>query len=71
MEQMVSYCGDELVARLNTEGALREETLKFFTDPHVFSETCQVLCESLFDFLCFEGFLDLPLDWRASKVNEE
>src|SRR5262249_37174256 len=49
MQQMVSFCGDQLVERLHqaTED-FREETIKFFTDPHVFSETCQVMCEELY-----------------------
>lgn len=67
MEQLVNYCGDELLARIEREQhELREETVRFFTDPHVFSETCEVLCEHLYDFLCLEGFLDLPVDWRAT-----
>jgi hypothetical protein len=44
--------------------------VKFFTDPHVFSETCAVVCEQLYDFLCLEGFLDLPVDWRVSLNSE-
>lgn len=68
MQQMVFFCGDELLARLTQDDQeFREETIKFFTDPHVFSETCQVLCESLYDFLCLEGFLDLPVDWRVTQ----
>jgi hypothetical protein len=66
MEQMVNYCGDELIARLNaSEERFREETLRFFTDPHLFSETCEVVCDGIYDFLCLEGFLDLPVDWRV------
>lgn len=67
MQQMVFFCGDELLERLTQSGEqFQEETVKFFTDPHVFSETCEVVCEQLYDFLCLEGFLDLPVDWRAS-----
>ncbi|MCC6216900.1 MAG: hypothetical protein IT376_18725 [Polyangiaceae bacterium] len=71
MQRMVSFCGDELLAAL-TEGqeAFREETVKFFTDPHVFSASAQVICDSLYDFLCLEGFLDLPVDWRVSLARE-
>lgn len=67
MQQMVFFCGDELLERL-TQGSeeLQEETVKFFTDPHIFSETCEIVCEQLYDFLCLEGFLDLPVDWRVS-----
>jgi hypothetical protein len=72
MQQMVFFCGDELLERL-TQGseAFQEETIKFFTDPHVFSETCAVICEQLYDFLCLEGFLDLPVDWRVSLQSAE
>ncbi|HEY6077674.1 MAG TPA: hypothetical protein VIW29_02660 [Polyangiaceae bacterium] len=67
MQQMVFFCGDELIERLTqTSEAFQEETVKFFTDPHVFSQTCEVVCEQLYDFLCLEGFLDLPVDWRVS-----
>jgi hypothetical protein len=72
MQQMVFFCGDELLEKL-TQGseAFQEETVKFFTDPHVFSETCEVVCEQLYDFLCLEGFLDLPVDWRVSMSGQE
>jgi hypothetical protein len=66
MQQMVNYCGDELLDKLGP-GAddVHEETVRFFTDPHVYSETCEVVCDALYDFLCLEGFLDLPVDWRV------
>jgi len=66
MQQMVHFCGDELVSKLNASGeAFRDETIRFFTDPHVFSDTCEVVCDAIYDFLCLEGFLDLPVDWRV------
>jgi hypothetical protein len=66
MQQLVLFFGDELLSRLTRErGGLRDETVRFFTDPHVFSDTCAVLCEELYEFLCLEGFLDLPVDWRV------
>ncbi len=72
MQQMVFFCGDELLERLTLGSeAFQEETVKFFTDPHVFSETCAVVCEQLYDFLCLEGFLDLPVDWRVSLQSGE
>ena len=67
VQQMVFYCGDELLSRLTEDGGeFREETVRFFSDPHVFSESCAVLCSELYEFLCLEGFLDLPVDWRVS-----
>ena len=67
MQQMVFFCGDELLERFSQDSQeFRDETIRFFTDPHIFSETCAVMCQELYDFLCLEGFLDLPVDWRAS-----
>jgi hypothetical protein len=71
MEQMINYCTDELLSRLSTgagDEQVRDETIKFFTDPHIFSETCEVLCASIYDYLCLEGLLDLPVDWRVSEM---
>jgi hypothetical protein len=66
MLQMVNFCGDALMDKLEqSDQAVRDETVKFFIDPHVYSETCEVACDALYDFLCLEGFLDLPVDWRV------
>jgi hypothetical protein len=71
VEQMVNFAGDELLARLTeTDEEFRDETVKFFTDPHIFSATCEVICDALYDFLCLEGFLDLPVDWRVKLGRE-
>lgn len=67
MTQMIHYCGDELIAQLNERvEAVHEQTLAFFNDPHVYSETCAVICSELYDRLCMEGFLDLPMNWRSA-----
>jgi len=72
MEQMINCCGDELSARLTQGDAeYRDETVRFFSDPHVYSESAEVVCQELYDFLCLEGFLDLPVNWRVSHQNEE
>ncbi len=66
MQQMVNHCGDEIFARLSEQGGdFREETVGFFTDPELFATSGAVLCDALYDFLCLEGFLDLPVDWRV------
>jgi hypothetical protein len=71
MQQLVHYCEDELMVRLGASSEeFRDETVRFFTDPHIFSETCVVLCDALYDYLCLEGFLDLPMDWRVSLAND-
>jgi hypothetical protein len=72
MEQMINCCGDELAARLTQgDGEYRDETVRFFSDPHVYSESAEVVCQELYDFLCLEGFLDLPVNWRVSHQQEE
>lgn len=73
LEQMVNYCSDELLSRLSEDGdgEVLDETVKFFTDPHIYSESSRVICDSLYDFLCMEGLLDLPLDWRVTLGREE
>lgn len=71
MQQMVNYCGDELLARLSDDHVnFHEETVKFITDPHVFSETAEEICAGLYDYLCLEGFLDVPVDWRVSSGSQ-
>lgn len=68
MVRLVGFAEDELVRRLaDTAGSDRHETLKFITDPHLFSMICGELSEAIYEFLCNEGFLDLPPDWRASS----
>jgi hypothetical protein len=69
MEQMVNYCGDELALRLTQTGSdFRDETLRFFADPHVYSDSAEVVCHELYDFLCLEGFLDLPVNFRVGAA---
>jgi hypothetical protein len=66
MERWVSFASARFVARLNAaDEPFMQETVAFFTDPHLYSETSVVLCEASYDFLCQEGYLDLPLDWRV------
>jgi hypothetical protein len=71
MMLLVSFAEDQLVTRLaDTAGPARDETVKFITDPHIFSMICGELCEGLYEFLCNEGFLDLPPDWRQTDTRK-
>jgi len=54
------------VAERPTIPSAREETIRFVSDPHLFSMICGEICEGLYEFLCNEGFLDLPADWRLA-----
>jgi len=73
MVRLVSVAEDALVRNLaDTAGeAVREETVLFISDPRIFSMICGELCDGVYDFLCSEGFLDVPADWRnAAAANE-
>ena len=48
----------------------RSETMRFVADPHIFSDVCEVICDSVYDLLYNDGFLDLPADWRAKMAVE-
>jgi len=72
MEQMVNFCGDELGRRMNETGsAYRDETIRFFADPHVYSDSAEVVCHELYEFLCLEGFVDLPVNFRVATSSVE
>lgn len=67
MVRLVGWAEDQLIARLaDTAGPAREETVLFVTDPRVFSMIVGEISEGLYEFLCNEGFLDLPSDWRQA-----
>lgn len=69
MVRLVGFAEDQLIARLaDTAGAARNETIQFITDPQLFTMICGELTDGLYEFLCNEGFLDLPPDWRASRA---
>jgi hypothetical protein len=68
MVRVVGFSEDYLLTHLaDTAGAERDETVQFVTDPRVFSMIVGEVSEGVYEFLCNEGFLDLPVDWRASK----
>jgi hypothetical protein len=65
MVRLVSFAEDELVRGLaDTAGVARDETIKFITNPEIFSMICGELSAGAYDYLCNEGFLDLPPEWH-------
>lgn len=54
------------IAKRATEGdhRFRAATLRFVADPRIHSDICEVINDSVYDYLHGEGFLDLPSDWR-------
>jgi hypothetical protein len=69
MVRLVGFAEDQLITRLaDTAGPAREETVLFVTDPRVFSMIVGEISEGVYEFLCNEGFLDLPADWRQASL---
>lgn len=68
MTRLVGFAEDQLHARLvDTAGNVQHETIQFITNPHVFSMICGELCDGVYEYLCNEGFLDMPPDYRAAQ----
>jgi hypothetical protein len=66
LQRLVPFVEDEMLNRVRgSEAEFRSETLHFVADPKIFSETCAVVCDAIYDMLYNDGFLDLPSDWRA------
>lgn len=47
-----------------SNGNFRESTLRFASDARIYAEICGTMCNSIYDFLHGEGYLDLPVDWK-------
>jgi hypothetical protein len=68
MVRLVSFVEDELVRRLaDTSQNTREETIAFITNPEIFSMICGELSAGAYEYLCNEGFLDLPPEWHTTS----
>lgn len=68
MTRLVGFAEDQLHARLvDTAGNVQDETVQFITNPAVFSMICGQLCDGVYEYLCNEGFLDMPSDYRAAQ----
>jgi hypothetical protein len=66
LERLVPVVEDEMLTRVRAaETKFREETIRFVADPLIFSDLCEIMCDSVYDMLYNDGFLDLPGDWRA------
>jgi len=66
LQRLVPFAAEEMLKRVQaSEGKIPVETLKFVSDPHIYSDICELVCESVYDYLYNDGFLDLPGDWRA------
>lgn len=53
-----------------SEERFRDETIAFVQTPQIYSDLVSVVSDAMYDFLCNEGYLDLPIDWRAEAQSE-
>lgn len=51
-------------------GGFRESTIRFASDARIYAEICGTMCNSIYDFLHGEGFLDLPVDWKKEVYKQ-
>jgi hypothetical protein len=66
LQRLVAHVEDGMLERVRGRGSeLRVETLRFVSDPRIFTDVCELVCEAVYDFLHNDGFLDLPADWRV------
>lgn len=66
LQRLVAYVEDGMLARVRGKGTeFRAETLRFVSDPQIFTDVCELVCDAVYDYLYNDGFLDLPPDWRA------
>ncbi len=70
LERLVDYVRPNLTRRMpaGAEGGFRDETIAFAQSPRIYSDVCSLFCDAAYDFLCNEGFLDLPVDWRSKAA---
>jgi hypothetical protein len=66
LQRLVPFVEDEMLERVREQArSFRAETIRLVADPSIFSDTCEVVCDAIYDMLYNDGFLDLPNDWRA------
>jgi hypothetical protein len=66
LHRLVAYVEDGMLERVRgNENEFRSETLRFVSDPQIFTDVCELVCDAIYDYLYNDGFLDLPPDWRA------
>jgi len=69
LQRLVAYVEDGMLARVRGNAtSFRVETQRFVSDPRIFSDVCDLVCDAVYDMLYNDGFLDLPNDWRARLV---
>lgn len=71
VQRLVPFVEEEMLRRIReSDVEFRTETLRFVSDPQIFSDTCEVLCDAVYDILYSDGFLDLPDNWREHLAKQ-
>ena len=72
MTRLLRSVQQPLARRLRDEPDhdFRSETLRFAADPQIYTEICTVMCNTVYDYLHGEGFLDLPVTWQKELYAE-
>ncbi len=65
---LIGYVEDRLVKALQkSSDDFRDDTIDFVRSPELYRDVCAVMSDALYEQLCNEGFLDLPVDWRSQS----
>jgi hypothetical protein len=66
LDMLVDAMRDGVEAQLADPSIkLGADSVEFLAAPDVYVEICSIVCDSVYDYLHSEGFLDLPADWRS------
>jgi hypothetical protein len=66
LQRLVAYAEDAMFRRLAAgQEEHKSETTRFLTEPQIFTDVCELVCDAVYDSLYNDGFLDLPNDWRV------
>lgn len=72
MERLLYSLQEPLQQRMHDtpDYDFRSRTLRFASDPRIYAEICAVMCNTIYDYLHGEGFLDLPVSWQKQLYED-
>ncbi len=68
LQSLLDGLHEPLTRRLDGSGeeTFREETMVFASNPQIYATVCEIVCNTLYEFMHGEGYLDLPVTWQRS-----
>lgn len=64
LQRLVAYVEEGMLEHVRSKSTeFRAETLSFVSDPQIFTDVCELVCDAIYDYLYNDGFLDLPEGW--------